>query len=450
MNTPSYPEARALPHNPEAERAVIGAMFIDRAAVDSAAAALSFPGAFYTPAHGLVFDAIVNTTRDGSPADLVAVSDRLESTGKLEEAGGQTGLMALCGGSVTGATVHRHIEIVRRDAQRRRLIHACYDVVERAFTGDAPVAELLDAHGGTVSEIGAVAKADRTQSIAAVVPGVMDYLAALCSGDAHQLGLETGWADLDRLIRLRPGEMIVVAARPSIGKSALLANLATDLAVRRGVPVGLFSLEMAARSIGLRMVSGLAGISLRDLTEGAPSQATWDEITDASEAVGRAPIFIDDTSDLSARDIRARARAMVRDHGVRVLLLDYLQFVSPNRADRNATRENRVGEISRELKRIARELDVPVVVAAQLNRAAEDTQRPRLRHLRESGAIEQDSDIVILLHRERLELTEPNVRAIPAELVVAKHRNGPTGLVPMQFRPGCTRFETGAPSWDEV
>ena len=450
MNTTSHPEPRVLPHNAEAERAVIGAMFLDRAAVDTAVAALAFPGSFYLPAHRLVFDAIIDTTRDGSAADLVAVTDHLDATGKLESAGGIMSLTSLCGGAVTAANVGKYIAIVRRDAQRRRLIDACFDTADKALTGDSPVDELLDAHGGAVTEIGSFARSERTQSIGAVVPAVMEYLRSLVEGDPQGLGLETGWPDLDRLIRLRPGEMIVVAARPSIGKSALLTNLAVDLAVRRGVPVGLFSLEMPARSLGLRMVSGLAGVSLRDLAEGSPSQATWGAITNASEAVAQAPVYIDDTSRLSVRDIRTRARTMVRDHGVEAVLVDYLQFISTPRSDRNATRENIIGDVSRGLKQTARELDIPLVVAAQLNRAAEDTQRPRLRHLRESGSIEQDADVVILLHRERLELQESTVRTIPAEVIVGKHRNGPTGLVPMQFRPGCTRFETGARQWDEV
>jgi replicative DNA helicase len=280
------------------------------------------------------------------------------------------------------------------------------------------------------------------------IMGAVDYMEKLHRHDESAIGIQTGYDDLDRCITgLQAGEMFVLAARPSIGKTALALNIAANMALRQEdpVPVGIFSLEMSRELLTLRLLCSEARVNLADIREGAVSRARWTEITEAAGRFREAPICIDDTGNLDIVEMRAKARRMVQKFGTRVFVVDYLQLMKSS-AGPNATRENEVAKNSMGIKSLAKELGVPIVVLAQLNRQAEQPgQRPRLSHLRESGAIEQDADVVALLHRERAaEPGEDDNREMEAELIIAKHRNGPTGTVPLTFLKQYTRFESRA------
>jgi len=281
----------------------------------------------------------------------------------------------------------------------------------------------------------------------------VEHMEKLSSQDADSRGLQTGFTDLDKLITgLKPGDMIVLAARPSIGKTAFALNIVANVALGKSrAPVGVFSLEMSTESLVLRLLCSLAQISLGDIRDRAISTARWAELLRAAGQLKEAPIYIDDSGDLDVLELRTKGRRMVREHGVKFLVIDYLQLLKAVGGNRNTTRENEVSQMSGRIKGLAKELGVPIMVLAQLNRQAEQPgQRPRLSHLRESGAIEQDADIVAMLHRDpELETTKGSIgEGTDAELIIAKHRNGPTGIVPLTFLSQYTRFADRSPVAD--
>ena len=275
----------------------------------------------------------------------------------------------------------------------------------------------------------------------------------LSRNDDGVRGLQTGFTDLDRLITgLKSGEMTVLAARPSIGKTAFALNIVSNIALGKShAPVGVFSLEMSTESLVLRLLCSLAKINLGDIRDRAISTARWNELITASARLKEAPIYIDDSGDLDVLELRTKSRRMVREHGVKFIVIDYLQLLRAVGSNRNSTRENEVSQMSGRIKGLAKELKIPIMVLAQLNRQAEQPgQRPRLSHLRESGAIEQDADVVALLHRDReLETNKGNIgEGTDAELIIAKHRNGPTGIVPLTFLSQYTCFGDRSPVSD--
>ena len=287
-----------------------------------------------------------------------------------------------------------------------------------------------------------------------LIPPAVAYLEKLHTKDAAVVGITTGYHDLDHLITgLRPGDMFVLAARPSIGKTALALNLATNVALSKTPrAVGVFSLEMSSDQLALRLLCSEARVNMADIKDGALSVARWNDIMAAADRLNKAPLFIDDTGSLDILELRARARRLHQQHHVELLVIDYLQLMRPAGHNRNSTRENEVSQMSGGIKTLAKELRIPIIVLAQLNRQAEQTgQRPKLSHLRESGAIEQDADIVALLHRERETESgqERSYEGTEAELIIAKHRNGPTGIVRLSFFPQFTKFESRSPIADE-
>ena len=447
---------RPLPHNHEAEIAVLGSMLLDPgAAMDVAATRLGFPESFYDPAHQQIFATLVRigTERSSSGVDLITLSDALEKEGRLEDTGGRVYLAELMNSVPTAANIEQYVEIVYQHAVLRRLIKAGADIVERCFDPQEEVPELVDSIEQEVLSITAVSDRVGIQPVSELMYGAFDYLEKLHSGDRSVLGVQTGYEDLDRLLTgFRPSEMIVVASRPSIGKTALALNIALNLVLGpHPVPVGIFSLEMSAELLALRLLCSHARVGLSDIRDGALSRGRWDAIGKASHLLRQSPIFIDDTPGMDIMQLRARARRMKREYDVQIIFVDYLQLLRAN-VGRNATRENEVARMSGGIKALAKELSIPIVVMAQLNRQAEQPgQRPRLAHLRESGAIEQDADVVALLHREReLENVQGAVQeGMDSELIIAKHRNGPTGIVRLTFIPAYTRFESRSRVSDE-
>jgi len=444
---------RPLPHNDDAEIAVLGSILLDPSvALDTAVSTLKSPRSFYKPAHRQVFQSIIelaeNHGKTPETIDLVTLCDDLQKRGALEQVGGQSYLARIMNSVPTAANIEYYVNIVRENAVLRRLIQAGSDIVERSFDPQHSVKELVDK---IESEILSITQAkDDTGSvpIGDKVISAIEFIDKLHQQSEEVLGIQTGFPELDKILMgLHAGEMFVLAARPSIGKTALALNMAENIGLSSdGASTGFFSLEMSVDQLVLRQLCSLARINLADIRECALSKGRWQEIMRSGQRLKQAPIYIDDsTAGLDIAELRARARRMKREYDIQILFIDYLQLLKPVNTNRNTTRENEVSQISGGIKNLAKELGIPVVVLAQLNRqAAQAGQKPRLSHLRESGAIEQDADVVALLHREReTESAEyANSRSgMEAELIVAKHRNGQTGTVPLVFIPAYTRFE---------
>ncbi len=450
---------RPLPHNVEAEVAVLGSVLLDPAtALDSAVARLNFDNAFYDPRHQRIFAALtkLGSERARGAIDLITLSNSLAKEGCLEDVGGRPYLSQILNSVATAANVEHYVEIVHETAVLRNLIRTGMDVVDRCFEPREDVRGLLDEIESDVLAVTGLTETTAVRPVRDLMLGAINYLDKLHSGDEDVLGLQTGYPDLDGILTgLRPGEMTVLAARPSIGKTALALNIALNMVLREEpAGVGIFSLEMSAELLVLRLLCSYARVGLSDIRDGALSPGRWEEIMRAGQILRETPIYIDDTGGLDILELRTKARRMKREFDVKVLIIDYLQLLRAN-VGANATRENEVARMSGGIKALSKELGVPIIVLAQLNRQAEQPgQRPRLAHLRESGAIEQDADVVALLHREReIETSEGSMGAptegMDAELIIAKHRNGPTGIVPLTFIPAYTRFESRSRIPDE-
>ncbi len=442
-----------MPHNTEAEVAVLGCILLDAGtALDVVRNTLKDPECFYNPSHRAIFQTICDMRVDSDGQvqgiDLVTVADALDRRGRLTEVGGKSYLAQLLNSVPTAANVEHYVDIVHQNAVLRRLIRSSADILERCYEPRDSIKELLDDVEREVREITTLKSGGRSIAVSEAIIEAIDHIDKLHNNDPSIIGLQTGYESFDRIIMgLRPTEMVVLAARPSIGKTALALNMAENIALSSNpMAVGIFSLEMSIKQLVLRLLCSLSRISLGDIRDCAVSQGRWQDIMQAGSRLRKAPIYIDDTSaTLDVMELRARARRMKQDHDIQVLFIDYLQLLRPVGSNRNTTRENEVSQISGHIKGLARELNIPIVVLAQLNRQAEQTgQRPKLSHLRESGAIEQDADIVALLHRERdiemLDAAEMR-NGVEAELIVAKNRNGRTGIASLLFIPAYTRFE---------
>ena len=442
---------RPKPHNEEAEVSVLGAMLCSPEAASVALGQLRIPNAFYRPAHQLIFDAMVELVgaRSETAIDAVVLADCLERAGHLDEAGGRDYLVQLMDAVPTSANIEFYVDIVKQNAILRHIIAVCSETLTRCYDAPDDVRTLLDAIEQRIFEVTGLNETKDLQLVQPLVSEAIDYLDKLIHNNAEVMGLRTGY-DMDRMITgLKPGELFVIAARPSIGKTAFALNIATNIALSPSgaVPVGIFSLEMPALQLILRMICSLSRTSLSEFrNNGQINSARWQEVMQAAAALKQANLVIDDTGAIDILELRAKARRMCSKYGVKVIFIDYLQLIRAQTKS-NASRENEVSMISGSLKAMAKELDIPVVVLAQLNRMAEQGETPKLSHLRESGAIEQDADVVALLHRERekqMELKEDDTSGLPAEVIIAKNRNGSTGRQEMLFFPKYTRFENKA------
>ena len=433
---------RPKPHNEEAEIAVLGAMLFSTEAVSSAIGALKLENAFYRPAHQTIFNAMVELTAGKSEValDPLVVSDHLERSGKLEEVGGRAYIAQLMDSVPTAANIDYYVEIVKQNAILRQ--------IQRCYATEDDVHALLDGIEQKIFEVTGMNETKDLQSVQPLVREAVDYLEKLINGNPDILGLRTGF-DIDKMITgLKPGEMFVLAARPSIGKTALALNMAANIAMNPSHPaaVGIFSLEMPALSLILRMICSESRVGLAEFRNKTINQSRWADVMRAASDLNKAKIVIDDTGAIDILELRAKARRMKAKHNVEAIFVDYLQLIRAHTKS-NASRENEVSMISGSLKAMAKELNIPVVVLAQLNRQAEQGEKPKLSQLRESGAIEQDADVVALLHREREkqhEQKEDDNSGLLSELIIAKNRNGATGTAELLFFPKYTRFENKA------
>jgi replicative DNA helicase len=436
---------RPLPQNLEAERSVLGAILLDNHALNAALENLRIED-FFLEQHRRVFQGMVDLGESQHAIDLVTLSDELHRRGELEASGGAAYLASLVDGMPKVANIEHYARIVKEKALLRNLIHTTHGIQQRAFEGEDDSDAILD---NAESSIFALAE-DRIRvgllPMKEIVQKNFDRLEKIFREGKSLTGISTGYSELDKLTSgLQPSELVIVAARPSQGKTALALNLAENIAVRAGHPVAIFSLEMSKESLLQRMVASVAQVDAHKFRTGHLGKEDWKRMADALGELASAPLWIDDAGAITVVEIGAKARRLKRDKGLAMLVVDYLQLI--NARGRFNNRNEEVSTITRGLKALAKELQVPVLVLSQLTRAPErDERRPQLADLRESGAIEQDADVVMFIYRPNFFKpgATPEERE-ETELLIAKQRNGPTDRIKFVFRSRLTRFEEAAP-----
>ena len=436
---------RTPPQDVVAEQSVLGGMLLSRDAIADVVETLR-SGDFYRPAHQLIYDAVVDLYGRGDPVDPVTVSNHMSSTATLGRAGGAPYLAALIGGVPTAANAGYYAKIVAEKAVLRRLVEAGTRIVQMGYaadngsdgSGDADAA--VDRAQAEVYSVTERRISEDYQPLELLLQPTLAELEAIEGHSGAMTGVPTGFVDLDALTNgLHPGQLIVVAARPAIGKSTLGLDFARAASVKHGLTSCIFSLEMGRSEITMRLLSAEARVSLANMRGGRLTDQDWTKLIRRMGEVAEAPLFIDDSPNLTMMEIRAKARRLKQRNDLRLIVLDYLQLMSSPRRVEN--RQQEVSEISRQCKLLAKELEVPIVAISQLNRSSEQRQdkRPQLSDLRESGAIEQDADMVLLLHREDAYDRE-SARAGEADFIVAKHRNGPTDTITVASQLHYSRF----------
>jgi len=432
---------RTLPHNLEAERSVLGAILVHNDAFNMAAQVID-SGDFYRDAHRRIFDKMVQLNERNQAIDFVTLKEELARAGEIDEVGGPAYVASLADGVPRATNVEYYARIVKEKATLRNLIFAANKILTNAYEADQESDLILDE---AESSIFAVAD-DRLKAgfvpMRELVKESFPKIEQLFEQKRLITGVPTGFVDLDEMTRgLQPGDLIIVAARPSMGKTSLVLNMAQHVAVQPDHSVGFFSLEMSKESLFLRLLTSEAQIDSHRLMSGAIGQKDYGRISHALETLSAMRLFIDDTANIGVLEMRAKARRLQSEHRLSLLVVDYIQLMSGRGRFENRTLE--LAAISRSLKGLAKELRVPIVVLSQLSRAPESRSdhRPQLSDLRESGALEQDADVVVLIYREDAYNRDPNnPDAGTAELIVAKQRNGPTGIVRLAFLREQTRF----------
>jgi replicative DNA helicase len=436
---------RPLPQNLDAERSILGAILLDNHALNAAIENLK-PEDFFLEQHRRVFNQMIALGESQQAIDLVTLTESLHRVGELESSGGAPYLAALADGMPRVSNVEHYARIVREKALLRNLIHATHNIQQRALEGEDGADTILD---NAESSIFALAE-DRVKAglipVKDIVRDNFERLEKIFREGKSITGVSTGYAELDKLLSgLQPSELLILAARPSQGKTALALNFAENISIRAGNPVAFFSLEMSKESLLQRLVASVAQIDAHKFRSGHLSREDWRRMTEALGTISSAPLWIDDAGSTSVLEIGAKARRLKRDKGLSLVVVDYLQLITGRGRFNN--RQEEVSSISRGLKGLAKELQIPVLVLSQLTRAPEREERgPQLSDLRESGAIEQDADVVMFIYRPHWAKMEasPEERD-QAEIQVAKQRNGPTDKVRFVFRSRLTRFEEAAP-----
>jgi len=430
---------RTPPHDIPAEQCVLGGMMLSKDAISDVLEVISASD-HYRPAHQLVHETILDLYGRGEPADAITVAAELTKHGDIAKVGGAPYLHTLIASVPTAANAGYYARIVRERAILRRLVEVGTRIVQLGYAGDADADELVDRAQAEVYGVTERRAADDYLSLSEIMPDALVEIEAISNRDGGMTGVPTGFADLDSLTNgLHAGQMIVVAARPAIGKSTLALDLARAASIKHGLASVIFSLEMSRNEITMRLLSAEARVALHSMRTGQMNEDDWTRLARRMSEVAHAPMFIDDSPNMSMMEIRAKCRRLKQQHDLRLVIIDYLQLMSsPKRVE---NRQQEVSELSRSLKLLAKELNVPVIAVAQLNRGPEQRQdkRPMLSDLRESGSIEQDADVVILLHREDAYERE-SPRAGEADFIVAKHRNGPTTTVTVAFQGHYSRF----------
>lgn len=437
------PSGRMLPpQNIEAEQAVLGTILIQDKALLKVIDLLQ-PGDFYRDAHKSIYAAMMALFDKHEPHDLITVTGLLSDQNKLEDVGGAAYLASLTDIiPFTGTLVH-HARIIRKKSILRRLIQTSTEVAARCYDAQDDIDTLVDEAEKTIFEIAHSKKGEGFQPMSSVVPKAFDRINRLFDKQEHITGVATGYDELDRITAgLQPAEMIILAARPSMGKTALAMNIVQHAAMIGKVPVAVFSLEMSVESLALRMLCSLGPIDSQRIRTGRLIDSDWPKLTRATGMLSEAPIYIDDTPGLTVLEMRAKARRLKSEQDLGLIVVDYLQLMQGKSSSENRAQE--ISDISRSLKAMAKELNVPVLALSQLNRSLENRtdKRPQLADLRESGAIEQDADVIMFIYRDEVyNRAEGNPNRGLAEIIVGKQRNGPTGVIKLSFLGEYTRFE---------
>ncbi|MGH2682291.1 MAG: replicative DNA helicase [Actinomycetota bacterium] len=434
---------RVPPHNLEAEQSVLGAMMLSGEAV-AAVIEIIKPDDFYRRAHRVVYEALVDLYARGEPVDAITGVEELKRRGSLEEAQGALYIAHLVETVPTPASAGHYAKIIAELALLRRMIHAASNIVDRAFQVPEDPEGFADEAEGLIYGVSRHSERDEVVVLSDLIHRSMEDLERLHQRDTPFVGLPTGFSDLDGLLQgLQPGNLIIVAARPGIGKSSLVTNAARNVAVEAGAPVAMFSLEMSRVEIGMRLLCAEARVPWDKVRSARVVAEDWGRIVEAAETLDRAPLYIVDSGNVTIVDIRAKARRLKSSRGLGLIIVDYLQLMSSHHRVEN--RQQEIAEISRSLKLLAKELEIPVIAVSQLNRDPERRvdKRPQLSDLRESGALEQDADIVMFIHREDMYSDDPGVKGL-AEVIVAKNRNGPTDKVTLTFLSHLTQFKNYA------
>ncbi len=435
------------PHSIEAEQSLLGGLMLDHQSWDKIADIVSAED-FYRKDHRVIFAAIANLAEDANPCDVVTVSEYLDNCGELDAAGGLEYIASLANETPGAANARAYARILRERSMLRSLISAGNEISGAAFATDGrTAAEIVDEAERLVFEIAESGSRGRSgfKPLKSILPDAVDRIDVLHQSEGDITGIPTGYNEFDKLTAgLQPGDLIVIAGRPSMGKTTLAVNIAENAAIGSQVPTAIFSMEMPSQQLAFRMISSLGRVDQTHLRTGRFPDEDWSRINTAVQLMSEAPIFIDDTPGLSPTEIRARARRLQREHGLGLIVVDYLQLMAVPGSKENRATE--ISEISRSLKALAKELSVPIIALSQLNRSVEQRtdKRPVMSDLRESGAIEQDADLILFIYREEVYNQDTPRKGI-ADIAIAKQRNGPIGDFPLTFVGRYTKFENWVP-----
>ncbi|MFM1795423.1 MAG: hypothetical protein RLZZ340_100 [Actinomycetota bacterium] len=433
-------EQRMLPNDLLAEQCTLGGMLLSQEAIAEVFEHVKGPD-FYAPKHETIFEAILALYSKGEPTDIITVTDQLTKNGELVKAGGADYLHTLTSIVPTAANAAFYAEIVQDKATLRRLVEVGTRIAQMGYTAQGDVEDLVNQAQADVYGVSKAGVGEDYVPLFDSIEAAIEEMEKAQNRGGEMVGVPTGFAGLDELTHgLHPGQLVILAARPAVGKSTLALDIARNAAIRHNQPVIFFSLEMGRAEIAMRMLSAESRIYLQNMRKGTLSDNDWSRIASVRGEINSAPLFIDDSPNMTLVEIRAKCRRLAQRVGLKMIVIDYIQLMTSGK--KVESRQQEVSEFSRALKLLAKELEVPVIAISQLNRNSEksESKKPELSHLRESGSLEQDADVVILLHREDLGNRE-HPRAGEADLIIAKQRNGPTDTVIVNFLGQFSKFE---------
>ena len=440
---------RVPPQNIEAEQSVLGAILIDQGAIAKISDILQ-PEDFYREAHKLVYRSAMTLFERGEAIDFITVIDMLRREESLERAGGISYITSLANGVPTAANIVFHAKIVQEKSLLRRLIHAATDIATMGYAETEEVERVLDHAEQKILEVATRKIGQDFAPIKEIIFSTLDKIDEMHKAKGGITGLSTGFTNLDKLTGgFQRSDLILIAARPSMGKTAFVLNVAQHMATRDKKSVAIFSLEMPREQLAMRMMCAEGLIDSQHFRTGAMSNEEWKNLVDAADRLSASPMFIDDTAGVNAVELRNKARRISKEHGLDCIIIDYLQLMDGGAHSRIDNRQQQISDISRSLKALARELQVPVIALSQLSRGPESrtSRKPMLSDLRESGSLEQDADMVAFLYREDYYNPETEKKNL-TELIIAKNRNGPTETVELYFHKNFTRFTDYSPRTD--
>ena len=432
---------RVPPQNIEAEQAVLGAMLIKKEAIAEVSQLLK-PADFYREAHRIVYETMLELFNKNEAVDLITVTEQLRKNDLLEKAGGIAFVTSLANAVPTAANVEYHARIVEEKAQLRNLINSATEIAGMAYEASDDITDVMDKSEKMILEVAARQNSGSFVPIKEILMDTFSKIEKLYETKGGITGLPSGFKDLDKLTSgLQPSDLILVAARPSMGKTAFTLNIAQHGAVHENKSVAFFSLEMSKEQLVQRMLCSEGGIDSQRLRVGELEENDWEKLINAADRLSRAPIYIDDTAGITVMELRSKARRLKAEHDLQLIVIDYLQLMQGRSSKNSDNRQQEISEISRSLKALARELNVPVIALSQLSRSVESRQvkKPMLSDLRESGSLEQDADIVMFLYREDYYDPETEHKNI-TDVIIAKHRNGPVDTVQLFFHKQFTKF----------